>query len=505
MSNTVATTLPGMNLPQSAELHEVAKALGYGSVTTDVSLLTQGGAGTYESLDRVVAEMTFNDNSFSFFDSMRVSQAGQQLDQWIDTTDIGGKYGDTRAKDTGTTREGTSRFDRNVLRMKFFTSRGGISKVLLKSPNFLQELNQEDVKAIRRIKRDLSRLIWTGNESTVPEEFDGFKAILSDPARGNYDGEHVADLMGNGYSGLDANGFSNPADIETATNRLAANIARPQNGSGRLTDIYMSVNDRLDINAYKNFESRQIYSGGDNAQQFAVGSVLSGFTNPWAGASMMTRINHDQYIPDGTALKSAQARGEAANAVDAPPPGIPTTAISSAADSRFATVWAGTYRYWIAAVGINGESTLVTPAAGAIVAAGNVVTVTIPQSTGGSETAYNIYRGYKNGPNDPLTARLVTTVAKTGASTVFVDKNLELPGASTVYLLNKEDPEFMDWRQLFGFFRTELPLDPNAIFLVPFACAISGALRVKKPRHGALITGFISKANKWSPYNGEIV
>jgi hypothetical protein len=501
-SVTNNTLVPGMTIP-GQDLVDLAKSLGYGNLTTDVSQLTQGGAGTTQSLDTVVAEMTYSDNSFKFLDSMRVTQAGQVADEWIDNTDIGGTTYGAVATIDGSTEEGTGVYGRRTLRMKFFTYRGGISNVNLKSPNFLSALNTEDVKAVRRIKRTVSKLIWNGNSAIFGDEFDGFGAILSDPARGNYDGSHVADLFSGEYSGLDAGGFSNPADVEQAVNTLANIVARPENGSGQLTDLYMSVNARQTINAYKNFEARQILGTDGSGKSFNVGSVISGFTNPWAGDNQLTLINHDQYIDRDVDFKSAETRGDNVSPAILAAPTLMATAVSSAADSKFLTSngFAGTYQYFAAVTIGKGKQSLTVTSAPQIVASGQVVTVTVTHAAVGDSVA--LFRSNRGGTT-LAAARLIGYFARTGTSTVIVDKNQTLPGSNTMYLLNKADPEFMDWRQLFGFFRTELPTNPNAIFQIPFAIAMSGALRVKKPRHGAIIKNLIFKTDKWSPFTGNL-
>lgn len=484
------------------QLKEVLKALGFGNITTDVAQLTQGQALVAQSLDTVVKEMTYGSNSFPYLDALPTEQVDNELHEWTDMTDIGGEIGDTRSDRFGATAENNSTYNRRTTRVRYYTAAGGVYQTLTAQPGAFPQVNNEDISAMKRIKRDESVDVWSGNNLVSPEQMDGYSSILDQ--FGNYDGDHIADLMGNGYSGVDANGWSNPADLKVAATNLGKVVNRPFNGSGFLPDAYMSPDVYSDVNRVFDFTPYQILNGGP--QGLVTGALVDGWANRYGGPSQMTKVNQDQYILDGERLKPAEARNAVTTNNPPAAPASVTTGTGTAADSRFSAAWNGTYRYWVASLDKYGRESLTTAPAAAVTAdssTANAITLTIAPSAGGLETGYAIYRGQRNGANDIQNSRLMAKVAKAsgGGNTTFVDKNLQLPGAQNVYFINTLDADARGKIiYTLPFSKIEIPRSLSGIFKVPFAIGKSSALVVGKPRHLAKVINYIAKGDgTWSP------
>lgn len=495
------------NLSQNTELKDVAKALGYGLATTDASLLTQGGAASYQSLESKLTEIHVRDQDMKVLNKVPQSRAGQLIDEWNEVYSIGYKRGGSISDDLGTAKEGTRSGLRRYLRLKFLTTRWGVNQTLIKTENFMPEMNKEDVAALTRMRQDLTWLIYEGDKRMGDdgtkgvdggEEFDGiFQMITDEKVAGRYDGPLVFDAFTQGQ-GLDGDGFSNPADIEYGLQVLAQRMSQPVNGLSQTPDIYVGTSVRQDINTYRNFQPLQMLNG--TAQHLTTGAIVQAFANANT-EQQYTSIKLDQFLPDERNgwMKTPQTRKEA---VDCLHPTL-SLAVDTAPDSRFDLGWDGNYYYFIAPFGKNisskgyeGEAKATQVAA---VAKGGKVTVTITRATGGQEAGYLVYRSRRNGSSDPADARLIKRIPATGNVTTFVDVNRELPGASKAYIMPWGDAEVAELRYLYAPFRIEMPRSFEAPHLIPGLVSASYALRSRRHRGMAVVTNLISRSSGWSP------
>lgn len=507
-NNTLQDFARNLNLnagmSQSEMATEVVKALGFGAVTTDQSLLTQGGALTLPTLDEVIVTMRIEKKDFVRYHSVKATPMDAIMDNWIEDYALGGSQGATISDMSGSTKESGPNYRRRNEFTKFFTTVTSIEKVLVDQKNFMGNLTMQDEAGYTRIVKEHSWMMWEGGASQ--NEYQGVSAVAQDPDRANWDGEHVADLMGNGYSGLDSNGFSNPADIEVALHRLSQVIGRPVNGKGTSPFIHMGNAIYKDVQEYKNFEP--VFLQGANAQGVTTGNIITGFANPYAGEVgevSATRIQFDQFMPDHQIEWdiAPELRNEPEADSSVPKPTV-TAAAANDTESRFSTGWDGTYEYFVVPAGKDvSEQFYYGTAAGLsaaqAVAVGQKVTLTITRASGGKEDIYLIFRGERNGAGGLAGARLMDRVPATGGVTVYVDKNRKLPGASKAYIVDITNPQVMEYRYLFDPYRLELPINQKRIFQIPMAIADSRYLRFKKSRHIGVIVNYISAENGFRP------
>lgn len=495
-------------LSNTPDIQDVAKALGYGTVSTDSSLLTQGGAASYQSLEDTITEITFTDKDLKVLASLSSSQAGQIIDEWDEVYATGYRSGMTKSDDQGGSKSGTRSGIRRFTRLKFQSSQWNINQSLLKSKNFMQAMNKEDVTALNRMRRDLATDIYEGDASIGDDgstpgvggiEFDGIYKMITDVnVSGRYDGPLVYDAFING-TGLDGDGFSNPADIEAGVKFLGQRMSQPDNGGENSGKLWVGTSVIGDIQEYKNFDPYQILSAG--VQSLTTGAIINGFANRFT-EGQITTWNLDKFLPDARnqALIAPQfKKGGAVFSI------APTLAVAPGTDatSRFDTGWDGNYFYAVAPFGKDispdGYEGSAVASAVAAVAVGGKVTLTITRGAGAKEAGYMVYRSKRNGTNDVSDMRLIKRISAGATTTVFTDVNRELPGAVKAYLVDWSDPQSIEMRYVYTPFRVELPRDKNAALLIPGVVLASYGLRSRRHRALACISNYVAKSGGWNP------
>lgn len=499
-------------LNSSSDLRDVAKALGYGLVTTDASLLAQGGAATYESLEDTIQEIHQTSDDFKVLHKVPRDTVGNFLHSWIEFYNIGYGRGNSVSDETGAFKSATRQGRRRFLRIKFQAQGWSVLQSLIKQPNFMDEANKEDVAALVRGDQDLAWMIYEGDSSigTDPSnheysgghEFDGLNTINQSPDYyGNFSdagGMLRYDCLVQG-SGLDAKGFSNPADVETGLEYLAKLMSLPRNKNGQSPDLYLGPNARSYVNKYQNFEPVQVLDG--TPQQKVKGAIVKGLANLWTD-QQYTALHTDNYLPDSVTgwFLVPQLRGKVAVT---PAPTLSVTP-GSATDSYFGAAWAGNYVYAVAPFGKNiskdsyeGPATLTSAAA---VVAGGKVDVKITAANGANESGYLIYRGSKNGDGTIQDMRLIKRIARDPSGvTTFTDLNRELPGASKAYIVEWGNSQVADLVSAFSPFRVELPRNVDAPLYIPGLVVGTNALRTRRHRSIGIISNFcVPDGTGWS-------
>lgn len=490
------------NQINQSQLQEVLKALGFGNITTDVANFTQGGALVTESLDTVVKEMTLSDDAYPLLDSLPVETVGNELFQWVDRTSVGhSEFATVTDRYAGTT-EANSTFNRRNFRIAYQATAFGTYDTLTEQQNALPEVNQEDVAAIKRIKADQSIMIWEGNPNVASNQMAGFAYWVENWGVA----AQIADLGDTAiYSGLDANGFSNPGDIEKAVKKLGQYVYQPTLGHGRLTDLTVAPSVATDLDIYKNFTAFVEYTG--QTTERITGHILGGFTNRFAGPNRTTLLGSDQWIRDGEKLKPQSARGMVTTATNQPASVTPTTSAASGAEAtRWNAAFAGTYVYMVCGIDVNGIESTPLAVTGVVTntSTATKVSLAIVKSAGDAETGYAIYRSFPGAANDDDNVRLVARVAKAaGGTTTFVDLNKRFPGAVDSYGWNNAVPGFVELKRTVDFRKLELPRSIAALAKRPFGAFTSLQMVMPFYKHGTLIRNYVPQNGGWSPLTGN--
>jgi hypothetical protein len=145
----------------------------------------------------------------------------------------------------------------------------------------------------------------------------------------------------------------------------------------------------------------------------------------------------------------------------------------------FVTADAGTYFYQVVAGNRFGLSASVNSASVAVVA-GDAVTFTV--ADGGQGTTF--YEIYRTAPGAAVgTARLLTRVARSGATQVITDLNSDLPGTSKGFVLMQNQRSF-SWAQLLPMTRIPLAAVDTSI---RWAQVIYGGIKLYTPAKNVVI------------------
>lgn len=277
-------------------------------------------------------------------------------------------------------------------------------------------------------------------------------------------------------------------------NKAAATIAGVGN-FGKPTDMFLSPLVQADFDTGLDPAFRvplaEVPNGG-----ISLGAPVSGIRTSWGDIGNNPDVfvqDEAQQVPFEVTYSSVAAANNFIPAAVAP------VAAAGGADSKWGASHGGNYYYLVAGVSNKGQSTGLVSAQVAV-AQGDAVTLTITESASGEETGYAVYRSRLNGTNAANDFRLVKRIARTGASTVFVDKNRDIPGTSKAFILNLTPGHTaMTWRKLLPL--TKFQLFPTQAAIVPWALLMFGYLRISKRRQHVVVKNILPDGAVWRPFN----
>lgn len=468
----------GATAINSDELSALNKALeaGYGS---DVSQLTGGSALRIQSLDKTMFATIQDNKHFRLFNILAKNRATATVDEWTEQDDVGGFLGGTTNTETGSIRLAQGDAQRRVGLVKYLMTRAEVSVVLSVQNNILQAEAWEQSNAAKRLLSDAEYLCFTGDSDVVPTEYDGIDKIIA----GLNSVDHVIDM--------EATSLQNIQPVLNAS----ATIANFKN-FGTPTHVFFS-----------NFVQADLDASLDPAYRVPLPNVGEGGLK--TGAPVVgIRTSHgdiatvpDVFIPDGDLLTPFELQHPTiatANAANAPQSAAPVAG-AGGADSKWGAAHAGDYYYMVCGVNADGQSTGVKSAQ-VSVAAGQQVTLTITHSAGGTETGYVIYRSRKDGTNDTADFRFMARVARAaGATTVYVDKNRDIPGTTKAFIMDLLPTDrSVSWQQYLPMMKFQLaPVDRP---VHPWAQLMFGFLRVTKRRHHVILKNILPASSSWLPF-----
>jgi hypothetical protein len=497
-----------------AEAYESLKAAGVfdaGSVTSDVALLTQGNALIQQSLNKVINEMALSPKTAMLAKQISKERVDNELHEYDEITDIGMTRNSSVSSYQWEATQKTGNAARKTVRVKYFTEAGGTVDTISKQNGaFVNMPAMEQARAMTRMEVTQAVNIWNGQGDGIvggaaPLQIKGVSKWIDD---GNWDGTHVIDLRDSGYSGIDGNGYSNPNDVENAQANLALALFSNENGNATVDEMWMSGSAIADIDKnHSNYTSYQVLSG--EAQKFVQGRLVAGFTNRLSDSGLVVP-KRDGFIPTGSKLKMANTDpNEPLLGATYVPASVAALVAAGGVSNRFTGAFVGSYRYYIVAIDKKGmESTYCTtgtgaPATAQTVTSGQKITLTISQSSSGLETGYAIYRSHVNPVGvDANKCRLQAIVTKTGATTVYVDENQDLPGGEEMYVGNLSQPGFIKGIYTLPPTAVELPKTLSAMAQTPFGIAATFAIYLGKSRWAGKIRNYISPSAKWSVISG---
>lgn len=464
------------------EVEALQKALtaGYG---TDSASFTGQPALRIESLDTVMKTTIQTRKEFKLFNMLQKLKATATVDEWTERDGIGGFLGGTTNSETGSIREGTGSYKRRIGLVKYLMTKCQVSLVSTLGTNIAQAETVENEAGVLRVLTDCEWLCFNGDGDVVPTEFDGIDAQMGDAvADGSVDGGNVIDCEGLSLASIHK------------INDAAAQIASFGN-FGTASHIMCSQLTQADFD--NNLDPAfRVSLPTANAGGIAVGAPVSGIRTSHGELGMINNV----FVRDEKLMTSFDVRYAAlatANVGLQPASVVPGAPAANAA-SKFSGTHAGNYYYAVAGLNAAGESTALVSAQVAM-PAGQQTSIVITASVGGQETGYAIYRSRKNGSNAIADMRLMTRVPKAGATTTYIDRNLNIPGTTKAYVLSMNPgDDAIAWRQLMPLLKFQLYPTDSAV--LPWAQLLFGYLRLAKRKHHVVLKNIVPSGAVWKPF-----
>ena len=338
--------------------------------------------------------------------------------------------------------------NRTTFAMKYLQTRRSVTKQMEAAETFEGALASEKISGVETIIKGSEYICFHGDSAIVPTEFDGFLAAINKAKEAD---RNIIDLKG--------------AKIGTYGEKIFDEIAAKVRQKGGFIDkaLFPTV---LAKDIKEMFADKQRYIMNQPLPNLSFKSIPDYGTAVGANIALSgEEAGEDMFFEvKGTVV----AEGDATKRPAAP---ASVTAAASGTGSSFTAGDAGDYMYTVHAVNQYGISAGTALAAAATVAAGNKVTLTITPGSG--------VRGTQVMEMDK--------VADSGESTtVYEDKNEELPGtASMLFLPKKRFQPVYTFAQLLPV--CTFPLSPVNKAETPFLVMMFGALEVRAPKQCGLV------------------
>lgn len=479
-----------------SSFEELQKALTATTYQTDVSQLTGGSALTIQSLDRVMKVTVQQNKHFTLFNKLKVSSATNVVDEYIRQTSVGGVIGGSFSTQMAQVRSATGDYKREVGLSKFQMQLRQVGFVQNIGNNIESSIALEESNGAKSLMTDAEYKLFYGNSAVCPVEFDGvFVQIDSEIAAGRMAPESVYDM-----DGQKVNDIAPFSAIEAAV--------MDYDSWGGLTDAYLTPAVQADLN-YGLDPSFRWTPEGTNTPTIGghVSALRMQASNKLATNSntFLHGANHPMVKPWDGDNKPGYAAVAASN-VGIKPASVTVDASASDTSSRFYTARAGNYYYAVAAVDAEGKGLSgITKSSQVAIAAGKKAVLTITQSAAGTETGYAIYRSRQNGTNDSGDFRLMKMIPKAaGSTTTFTDLNRDLPGATSIPLLNlSSEDDAICWRQYQPMTKIMLPFGVGLMPQHSWFQFLFGYLRIAKPKHHGYVKNVVPGNAVWRPHTAE--
>jgi len=479
-----AAPLLGGNAMDAAE--ELKKALTANDGATDVSTFTGGASLGVQSLDNQMKSVVQDNQHFVLFNKLQSTNATNIVDEYVVQSSVGGFPGGSAITQLGTVRSSSGEYKREVKEVKLMAQLRQVGHVLDNTKNIISATAAEERNGALGILTDAEYQILHGNAAACPVHFDGiFTQIDAEITAGRMGSDHVINMNGSALNSVDP--FV----------KLQSTIKK-YGSWGTLTDAILSTGVQGDLNIGIDPAFRWTPDNNNNPM---IGTHVDSIR---LSGGRLT-VKEDTFLADGDFPMSKPfdvsypAIG-AAN-VGIKPASITCTAASDTA-SMFDTARAGNYYYAVAGIDPDGKGySNITLSAVRGVTAGQKVTVTIAQSTGGTESGYAVYRGRLGGTNDVSDFRLMTLIQKSGATTVYTDLNRDIPGTVSVPCLNMNaSDDAIGWRQFHPMSKIDLPFGVGGVMVYSWFQFMYGYLRITKPKHHGYIKNILPSNATWKPF-----
>jgi hypothetical protein len=346
--------------------------------------------------------------------------------------------------------------ERVTRQVKFLQTRRAVTDQMEVVDSFENAYESEKLSGTLAILKGAERMSFHGDSSVIPTEWDGLiKQILKSK------NPNVSDLRGQ--------------SIGSAGEEVITDMIRMISESGGdASTLFMPMILGMDI---QNLARDRIRFGTNDR---SMTPVFDSYPTPYGTIKFGEEEGVDKFYRVKGIIS---ANGNPQERPAAPAATASAAAPTDGSVSQFLAADAGNYKYTIHAINKFGISDGFPLAANVVVAAGNVVTLTITPAASNPGTGFIICRSTVGGSKLMELARIGIADA---ATTVFVDLNKDLPGtASMLFLTEKKLQTIAEFYQL-------LPLRVRPLFESnkaekPFFVQLWGAPDLKVPEWCGLI------------------
>lgn len=435
------------------ELTELNKALSAESITgTETTNLTtaSGAALKVESLEKTLKVLTHTKDEVTLWKNIPKAAAYNTVEEYNQLSSYGADRGGFNSEGE-LPQEEDSTYIRRAQLVKFL----GVTKSVTHPMSLVNVhigniIEREIQNGTLWILRKLDRALYTGDETFIPQEFNG---LLTQHQK-NDQFATVNDYMNSGLV-VDLRGsVLTESAIESAANTIAENF-------GRGTQLYAPP--KVLSNFVKNFYGNKFIQPNTPALTGGVmGQAVKSFESQFGNIG----LNWDVFFNKMPA-KAYNAASTSSNAPNAPTVGgAPAVAVGSSAYSAFASGDAGNYIYGVTAVNKYGESamTILDNTPTTVVAGGAVDLQFTATASTYAGTSYIIYRSPKGAvspstttmyPIFQISAAELTSGYDLAAAGKVRDNNRWLPNTDKAFLV-QFDTDVLEFKQLAPLMKMDL-------------------------------------------------
>lgn len=463
------------------ELTALNKSLeaGYGS---DSAALEGGAALRIQSLDTTMQATIQDESRFALFNRLPKPSATATVDEWTEQYGVGGFLGGSTNTEAGVAEEAEGDYARQVGQVKYLSTYRKVSLVLSAQNNIVSAKAVEQANGALQLLSDIEYLSFEGDDSVVPTEFNGVKRQIEllDSV------DHIIDMKGGALDSIDP--ISKAAETVWGIENF-----------GTLTDIFMAGSAQTDLNTKLDPAFRVSLDG--TGKDLTYGAHVSALKTAWGNI----KTTQDVFIRDEKMKRvfqlrnAAHAKQAAKLAGNKPAEVTATPDASGGSNSAWDVGHAGQYYYAVTGVNAKGQSTAQVTAQVAVARGGKVV-LTIEGEGGGEETGYVIYRSRQNGTAQLADMREMCRIPKHhSGTTVYEDKNREIPGSSNAFMLNlRPSDHAISWKQFMPMIK--IPMAAVNSPIDPWLQMICGYLRITKRRQHVVVKNIIARTQAWQPF-----
>lgn len=438
----------GFAKANSETLEALSKALTAGS-GVDAAAFTGGRALTPESLDSVLVSVLHTTDEARLFQRLKKNPVKSVVHQWNYRNEVGADDGGW-VPEGGSSQEANQTIQRKYTTAKYLQTKRTVT-LQAATTNMLEDaIGIEQEAGALWIIRNVERALFKGNSSFNSYEPDGLDAQIPTA--------NIIDLRGKDATS---------ADFEDAMSEAARMI---RDSFGVATNLFSSTMVMQDV---QNLLRDRIRFG---TGKVVGNAVFTEYPTPFGTMELVD----DVFIREGAAPAASALSGRPGTTTP-PTYGAATSPVDATA--LFGAADAGNYAYKIVPINQYGEGAAIEVLITGV-AAGDNVTIPITQMPVPAATAWKVFRSKVGGTTGAIVyhAFTVSHTEVVAASNNIIDRNFDLPGCSSSYILNLNQAyNAIEWVQFLPLMKFDLYPTDAAVY--PFLMLLFGAMALKKPTH----------------------